>query len=152
MNEIFDTAIKLLSNKNHSSMELKTILEQQFSSLADSQSLIDQTMVRLEELHLISDEFIANSQAQRYMHKGNQFISQKLKQKGFDKAYIDTLIEQLPCELERALPEAQKKLKSIASHDARTQENKLLRFLSGRGFGANTCYQVINHLKEEGVL
>ena len=149
MNEVFNAALKHLSARNVSENELSALLEKEFSAKPEVDELVSQTMGRLKELHLINDSFIANSQAQRYQHKGNRFIIQKLQQKGIDKDEIDNTIESLPCELERALPEARKKIRTMQSLDAKGKENKLLRFLSSRGFGANTCYQVIDELKEE---
>jgi len=149
MNEVFNAALKHLSARNVSENELSALLEKEFSAKPEVDELVSQTMGRLKELHLINDSFIANSQAQRYQHKGNRFIIQKLQQKGIDKEAIDHTIESLPCELERALPEARKKIRTMQSLDAKGKENKLLRFLSSRGFGANTCYQVIDELKEE---
>ena len=95
MNDIFNAALKHLSAKNCSKSELKCILEKEFSSKHNVDELIEQTITRLEELHLINDDFIANSQAQRYQHKGNRFIAQKLQQKGLDKEFIDNTIESL---------------------------------------------------------
>lgn len=149
MNEVFNAALKHLSARNVSENELSALLEKEFSAKPEIDELVSQTMGRLKELHLINDSFIANSQAQRYQHKGNRFIIQKLQQKGIDKDEIDNTIESLPCELERALPEARKKIRTMQSLDAKGKENKLLRFLSSRGFGANTCYQVIDELKED---
>lgn len=149
MNEVFNAALKHLSARNISENELSALLEKEFSAKPEVDELVSQTMGRLKELHLINDSFIANSQAQRYQHKGNRFIIQKLQQKGIDKDAIDKTIESLPCELERALPEARKKIRTIKTLDAKGKENNLLRFLSSRGFNANTCYQVIDELKEE---
>lgn len=149
MNNIFNVALKHLSAKNHSTTELKAILEKEFSSMPDLDEVLQQTIARLEELHLINDNFIANSQVQRYQHKGDRFIGQKLQQKGFDKEFIDKTLKSLPDEFERALPEARKKLQILRNLEPKTKENKLLRFLSSRGFSAATCYQVIDELKGE---
>lgn len=151
MNNIFNAALKHLSAKNYSTTELTAILKKEFSSLPDVDELLQQTVARLEELHLINDNFIANSQAQRYQHKGDRFIAQKLQQKGFDKEFIDNTIKSLPDEFERALPEALKKLQTLRKLEPRAKENKLLRFLSSRGFSATTCYQIIDELKSEPV-
>lgn len=126
MNDIFNAALKHLSAKSCSKNELKCILEKDFSSLNNVDDLIEQTIARLEKLHLINDSFIANSQAQRYQHKGNRFIAQKLQQKGLDKEFIDNTIESLPSEFERALPEARKKLQTMQNLEPKAKENKLL--------------------------
>lgn len=149
MTEMFNVALKHLSARNTSISELSSMLEKEFSSNPEVDELVVQTISRLKELHLIDDNNIANNLAQRYQHKGNRFVVQKLQQKGLDKESIDSAIESLPCEVERALPEARKKLRSVSSLENQAKENKLLRFLSSRGFGANTCYQVIDELKEE---
>jgi len=148
MSNLFNAALKHLSAKNCSTNELKSILEKEFSSIPNIDEKIEKTIVRLKELHLINDNYIASSQAQRYQHKGNRFIAQKLQQKGFDDEFIDDTIQSLPSEFERALAEARKKIRSMASLEPKAKENKLLRFLSSRGFNASTCYQVLNELKD----
>ena len=149
MSEMFDVALKHLSTRRISISELKSLLEKDFSSTPNVDELVEKTINRLKGLNLINDSYIASNQAQRYQHKGNRFIIQKLQQKGIDEESIDNAIESLPSEFERALPEARKKLRSIHNLEAKSKENKLLQFLSSRAFSANTCYQVIDELKED---
>ena len=149
MNNIFNAALKHLSTKNCSKYELISRLESQFSSTKNIDKLIKQTIARLEELHLINDAFYAQSIAERYQHKGDRFIKQKLQQKVFDEATIESTLQSIDAEFERALVEAQKKLRSINDLESKARDNKLLRFLSSRGFSAQTCYQVINTLKSD---
>jgi len=149
MNNIFNAALKHLSNKNCSTAELKSTLESQFSSTKNIESITKQTIARLEELHLINDNFYAESIAGRYQHKGDRIIRQKLQQKGVDNDIIESTLQSIETEVERAIPEAQKKLRSISDLETKARDNKLLRFLSSRGFSAKTCYQVIDAIKSD---
>lgn len=149
MNDIFNEALKCLSAKGCSTTELASILESKFSSISNIDEIIEKTIARLEELHLINDTFFANSVAQRHQHKGDRFIVQKLQQKGFDGSVIDSALKSLPSEFERALPEARKKRRTLHSLEPMARDNKMLRFLSSRGFNSSTCYQIIDELKSE---
>lgn len=149
MNIVFNAALKHISAKNIAIYELRKKLESEFSSLEDVDEKVDSAIKRLQELNLLNDEFIASSQAERYQHKGNRFIEQRLKQKGIDEQSIKQALDALPDEHARALEAAQKKLRTLKNDDTQARNNKLLRFLSSRGFGAGICYQVLDELKEE---
>jgi len=149
MDIVFNAALKRISAKNIAISELRKKLESEFSSLEEVDEKVNSAIKRLKELNLLSDEFIASSQAERYQHKGNRFIEQRLKQKGIDEQSIKQALDALPDEYTRALEAAQKKLRTLQSDDTQARNNKLLRFLSSRGFGAGTCYQVLDELKEE---
>lgn len=146
---LFNTALKLLSNRDTTTAELARLLEKEYPNLKDIDNEIEKTLNRLEKLHLLNDNNLANNLARKYQHKGNRFIKQNLKQKGLSEDLIESAIAELPFEQERALIEAQKKWRTIKGDDARAKENKLLRFLSGRGFSADACYYCIDALKNE---
>lgn len=142
--DIFNAALKHLSAINCSTSELKSILEAKFSFIVKIDEIVEKTIARLKELHLINDEFYASSLAQNHQHKGDRFIVQKLQQKRFSEEVVAHAIQSLPSEFERALPEARKKLQTLPSLGPKEKNNKLLSFLSSRGFSASTCYKIID--------
>ena len=152
MCEIFNEALKQLATKNQSTTELKSILEAKFSALANVDDVIAKTISRLIELHLINDTFFAESIAERYQHKGDRFIKQKLQQKGFNGQTIEKTLQSLESELERALPEAKNKFRTLQDLELKARKNKLLQFLSSRGFSDHTCYQIIDKIKSESTI
>jgi len=149
VNTVFNAALKYLSAKNLTESELRVRLENEFASLADVDEQVNNALKRLNELHLINDSFIANSQAERYQHKGNRFIKQRLKQKGVDEQSIEQALDALPDEHERAFEAARRKWRSLNNETKQAKDNKLLRFLSGRGFSSAVCYQVLEEMEDE---
>ena len=144
--QLFNASLKHLSSHNITTHELQSLLEKEFSNLENLDEEIRETIARLEELHLINDDYFAKNIARKYQHKGNRFIKQSLMQKGMSEALANDAITSLPPETERALIEAQKKWRSIKGDDHRGKENKLLRFLSGRGFSMESCYHCLKQI------
>lgn len=85
-------AIKLMADRACSERDLRRRLEKEFVELTDLDKRIDESIARLRELHLINDNRLAESIAQRYSHKGNRFIAQTLRQKGIPDEVITTVI------------------------------------------------------------
>lgn len=108
MNMIISTAIKLLSESNCSERDLRRRLEKECADLPEIDQCIESTIVRLRELHLINDNRLAESFAQRYIHKGNRFITQTLLQKGVGEEVIAAALVNIGDEYSRALDEARK--------------------------------------------
>ena len=109
MSSIIEVAIKLLSDRNCSEHELKQQLEREFSNLPDLDARIASAIIRLRELHLINDNRLAESLAERYEHKGNRFITQTLRQKGVSDDVIIDALRSLGDEVTRAMDEARRK-------------------------------------------
>lgn len=150
MSTLIDVAINLLSERQYTEHELKKQLEKSFADVPNIDGVINATIERLRELHLINDFHLAQSIALRYSHKGDRFIIQFLRQKGIDVEVIDKALAVLGDEYPRALDEA--RLKGRESHGERPEKRKaqLVRFLSGRGFSHETIKSVVSHLSEEG--
>ena len=149
MDQLFSKALTLLTSKNLTTLELRQQLESEFSSLNDIDTLIDETINKLNDLHLINDNHIAESLARRYSHKGDLFIKRKLSQKGISDESIELAIQELEPERNRALSEARKKLQTLKGLDIHAIESKLVKFLSGRAFSSVACFDAVKTIKEE---
>ncbi len=141
---IIEVAIKLLSDHNCSEFELVRRLEKEFADLPDVDARIESAVKRLRELHLINDQRLAESLAERYEKKGNRFITQVLKQKGVNDEVIAEALSSLGDEYARALLEARKRDESPEK-----TKNRLYRFLSGRGFSFEIITKVVQQLQNE---
>ena len=149
MSQILSVAIKLLSDRNCSERDLRYHLEKEFIELPDLDKHIDESIARLRELHLINDNRLAESIAQRYSHKGNRFIAQTLKQKGVTEESITSALSGLDAEYSRALDEARKKVSRKTGKSIEEFKMSLVRFLSGRGFSHDSIKAVIRDLGNE---
>ena len=150
MNQMLSVAIKLLSDRNCSERDLKRHLEKEFVELPELDKCIDESIARLRELHLINDNRLAESVAQRYSHKGNQFIAQILRQKGVGDEVIANVLDSLDDEYRRALDEARRKGSRKTGKGLDELKTNLVRFLSGRGFSHDSIKAVIRDLSDEG--
>jgi regulatory protein len=111
---------------------------------------IDESIARLRELHLINDNRLAESLAQRYSHKGNRFIAQTLRQKGIADEVITSVLKNMDDEFSRALDEARKKGSRKTEKSTDKMKTNCVRFLSGRGFSHDSIKAVIKALSDEG--
>lgn len=149
MNTMLSTAIKLMADRFSSEKELKLRLEKEFAHEPELDTLIEETIKRLRELHLLNDNRLAESLAQRYSHKGNRFIQQTLRQKGFSDEVIAIVLQEVDDEYNRALNEAKRKLNRAPKKSNEDLKSSLVRFLSGRGFSFDTIKLVIAALNVE---
>ncbi|RUR04923.1 regulatory protein RecX [Legionella sp. km772] len=149
MSSMLSVAIKLMAERSTSENDLKQRLEKEFADEPHLDVLINETIMRLRELHLINDSRLAESLAQRYSHKGNRFIQQILRQKGFSEEIITSVLKEVEDEGSRALAEAKKKLGRATKKSADETKRGLVCFLSGRGFSFETINSVIEELHEE---
>jgi regulatory protein len=150
MNQILSVAIKQLSDRNCSERDLRRHLEKEFMALPELDKCIDESIARLRELHLINDNRLAESIAQRYSHKGNRFIAQTLRQKGVSDEVITCALDSLNDEYSRALDEARRKGGRKTEKSVEEIKTGLVRFLSGRGFSHDSIKAVIRELRDEG--
>lgn len=150
MNACLDVAMKLLSEKPYTERELGKQLEKIFADKPDSDDLVQNTLKRLNELHLINDHRLAQGIAARYAHKGNRFTIQSLRQRGIGDEVIEGVLAQLGDEYSRALDEARRKSRTVSNEPPEKAKTQLYRFLSGRGFAYETIKAVCQQLSDEG--
>lgn len=152
MNKMLSTALKQLFDRNCSERDLRRHLEKKFIELPELDKCIDECIARLHELHLINDNRLAESMAQRYSHKGNRFITQLLSQKGVINEIIANTLSKLDDEYSRALDEARRKRHQETGKGLEELKTSLTRFLSGRGFTHDSIKAAIKNLSDDGFL
>lgn len=150
MSQMLSVAMKWLSARNCSERDLRRHLEKEFVELPEVDKCIDESIARLRELHLINDNRLAESIAQRYSHKGNRFIAQSLRQKGVSDGIISSVLDSLDDEYNRALDEARRKGARKTGKSLEEIKVSLVRFLSGRSFSHDSIKTVISQLSDEG--
>ena len=106
-------ALKILSGRAISEVELHRRLIKDFANLPAVDQEVHATIEHLKDLHLINDLRIAENLALRFSHKGNRYIKVILAQKGVKEDVIDEMLEKLDPEEQRAFIEAKKKLRSF---------------------------------------
>ncbi len=147
---LMDTAMKLLSDKPYTEFELGKQLEKMFADTPNAGTLIQNTLKRLHELHLLNDHRLAEGIAARYTHKGNSFTIQILRQRGIRDEVIEEVLAQLGDEYPRALDEARQKCSSLREEHPEKAKIQVYRFLLGRGFSYDTIKTVCKELGNEG--
>lgn len=144
---LFDSALKLLSDKHCTEYELRKQLAKKFTHLEQLEKQIEDTIHRLRELHLINDSRLAEIVAQRYNHKGNRFIYQKLKRKGIGDDIIAKTLAILDKESERAIEVLRKS--NYSEGTISNKPTKWLRFLYNRGFSLKAIDEAASDLQAE---
>ena len=145
-----EASITYLGHRARTEHEVRTRLkEKKFS-----EEIVDKVITRLYELSYLDDEqFALNYTKSRFNFKGYgpQRIRAELRRLGIAATLIDkTLSEQLNQEdlQERALQEAQKRLKKLRNEENLTKKRrKLFQFLMRRGHTADIAREVIEQLE-----
>ena len=139
-------AMQILAKSMMSESELIHKLRLRLADQKNCEELIDYSIERLKVLRILNDYHAAESIARRHFNKGDRLIRQKLKSAGIDEINSAQVIAELGDERVRAKEAALKKLSSYQTESPLQKENKLIRFLSSRGFSAETCYSVAKEI------
>lgn len=146
--DCLNTAIRMLTRRDHSATELARKLKQrQFEK-----DRIQTTLAKCRRLHYLDDEkFAANYilQLQRRGY-GPRRIRQKLVEKGLERQLITRALEASGIEKkEFAICQAvlEKKLKTlIPGPNQKAIKERLYRFLSARGFSPAVIRETLNQI------
>lgn len=139
-----DRALALLARRDHSCLELRRKL-----ATHGEAAEIEEVLARLQELGLLSEQRFANARAgSRSQRFGDRRIRHDLQQAGVSSVLIEEAVTGLAqTELERARSVWQKKFG--ARPQTAQDYARQARFLSGRGFGADTVRRVLREMPEE---
>ncbi len=135
------SALRILAIRSHPRAELHRKLRQRSFPNDRIEALLD----RLESMGYLNDAEAARSWVNRRVRTrpmGRRSMAQELKRLGLSDSIIEDTISQAyegEAELEHARRAAEKKLKSLGGKDK--LRDRLLRFLQGRGFSAQICFQ-----------
>lgn len=125
---LLDSALKIISNRPHSKQEVIKFLQKK----TKDDTLINQTIEKLEKAKLINDEAFAKwyvESRSRTRPRGQRLLEQELKQKGISN---DVNINE--SELASAALEKKKNIKS---------REQAIRFLQYRGFSWDAIAPVV---------
>lgn len=132
-------ALKLLSQREHSRLELERKLTEHVEEGDDLPGILD----LLEQRGFISAERVAESIVHRKATRfGTARVVQEMRSKGLDDDTVRAATEHLrDTELQRAHMLWQQKYRQPASTPQ--EQLKQMRFLAARGFGADVVRKVI---------
>lgn len=138
-------ALRYLSQREHSRLELERKLARHVADLPDStaQQQIAAALDELTACGLLCEQRVADSvlsgQGQRF---GSHRLKQTLQSKGLPPAMVaQTLQQARGTELERALQVWQRRFGAAATDAA--ERARQMRFLAGRGFDADVIRRVV---------
>jgi regulatory protein len=140
-----NTAIRILTNRDHSFYELKQKLQQR----AIENEVIGAVMAECERLNYINDERTARLYISQLNRKcfGKRYIKMALKKKGLRGDAIENILLQKCSEVEERKKAARllgKKMKaSNQEKEAAKKRDNIYRFLYARGFSKDVITDLI---------
>ena len=145
--QAMNTAVRILTNRDHSKYEIKQKLRQR----GFAGKVIDAVIVKCERLGYLDDKRTAQVYISQLKRKcfGKRYIRLALKKKRMSGAAIDKiLLESYPGddEYEYARRLLEKKMKAFAREtDPKKKSDKIYRFLYGRGFNTAVISDLIRN-------
>ncbi len=144
-----DSALRLLSRRNHSKYELKLkLLKKKFSK-----EVIQKVLVELEDKDLLNDEQFARELVDERLNRKNEGINKirnSLFQKGVNREIIDKVLDSKLDEetmVESALKLASKRLKLLDKlDDSQKKKQKIYSYLANKGYSFDQIKLVIEKL------
>lgn len=141
----WQSAIDLLSRRNHSMAEMRTKLKQRGFSLSEIEAVLE----ACQKDNYINDDATAEMWIRNFIRKGlgPYRIRLGLKQKGLDPEAFDRYLDNnpdTPDPLETARQALlRKKSAFLRETDSRRRQQKMYRFLYNKGFSGETISQAI---------
>jgi regulatory protein len=132
-------ALRLLSNREHSRLEL----ERKLRAFEDEPGSLAQALDELQAKGFISEQRVLESVVNRRAGKlGAQRIQQELQDKGLAPAAVAAVVAELRAtELTRAHEVWRKKFASVATEPR--ERARQMRFLAARGFSGDVIRRVV---------
>ena len=142
-------AVAYLSRREHSRAELA----QKLSPFESDASVVEALLDQLAAQGWQSDErFVANTVNAKASRQGRALIEQSLRQKGVDKALIETLASTLgPTEVVRATEVWQRRFGLKPADPTSQGYAKQARFLMSRGFQPETVHKVLAKQRDQSL-
>jgi regulatory protein len=142
-----DQAVRFLSYRPRSTAEVRQNLEKKDYTPA----IVEAAMERLEHLGYVDDMAFARfwlENRSTFKPRGAMALRYELRQKGIGDAIIDQVLDDLD-EDDGAYRAASEKARRLRGSDRETFRRKLGGFLQRRGFGFETCRNVIDQIEIE---
>ena len=144
----FNTAVRLLARRDHTSLEILQKLNQRGFSI----EIIDTVLSECKRLNYIDDERTARVYIGQLARKGFGLrrIRMELKKKGLSGDRFEALLKVNASEIDEqkiAQRILQKKIKSLKKEDDdKKRSAKVYRFLYSRGFSKSVISEVVRKL------
>jgi len=149
--EVKNSAFRYLSNRNHSSFELKNKLRKKgFESAIIETVVLDLRNKKHLNDFTFAENFVRNRVERR--KEGVMKITSELFKKGISRDIISEVTESIkehPQNIENAIELGKSKLEKIQKRgetDYNKIKSKLFNFLKGRGFTSDVIFNVIGKL------
>ncbi len=157
--KLLDQALKFLSYRPRTEKEVRIYLEKRTKlfkgniaiAILDLKRITEKILKKLEDMGLIDDKaFVAWWLEQRttFRPRGKQALRMELRQKGIAESLVDEMVGRVD-EIQLAQKIAQKKLKSYQKLDQKVFRQKMVAFLSRRGFSWETIKTVLEQLSQK---
>jgi len=139
-----DKAMGLLSKSSKTEKQVRDYLQKKGFTL----SLCDKVIEKLKEYRFVNDELYAENYVECYKSKkGKYLIERELKLKGCGEEVIKKALENVEEDTDSAYEIAVKFLKG-KEKDKKTLSSVYRKLLS-KGYGYDTCNEVLDRLKDE---
>jgi len=144
-----ETALRLLTRRDHTSFEILQKLEQR----GYGGGIIDRVLAKCRRLDYIDDERTARIYIGQLARRGFGFrrIRVELRKKGLAGERFETILNQRRDEIDEhkiARKVMLKKMKSFKNvEDLQERRNKMYRFLHSRGFEASVISELIREIR-----
>ncbi len=152
--EVKNSAFRYLSNRSHSTLELRTKLRQKgFDPEIIQKVLIDLNDKKYLNDFTFAENFVRNRVERR--KEGIVKITSELYKKGITREVIEEVtgsISENPKNYENAYELGKSKFEKImkrGASDKNKTKSKLFNFLRGRGFTSDVIFEVIGKVVEE---
>lgn len=144
------SAIKRLSNRDYTRLEIKEYIEKRFDLNEEEIELILET---LEDKRFLDDDRYIEDKISyfRYQYRGNQWILKDLLSRGLDETKILIELENEDDEtyIQRGLKRAESFLKRSKGGSKVYRLDRLKQHLAYQGYEFNIIYEIINKIEDE---
>ena len=145
--KLLERVLKFLSIRPRSRQEIINYLKKK---IPQDEILREKALKEIEALDLIDDRDFAYwwvEQRMTFRPKGKRALFFELKQKGLEKSLIEEVLNEKIDELALAQPLAEKKWLSLKKLPPMVGQQKLVGFLSRRGFSWEVIKKVLDRVK-----
>jgi regulatory protein len=144
-----EKALELLALRDHAGGELRTKLLQK----GYDKHIIPEVIAYLESKGYLDDRRFAESYAGELTgvkRLGSRKVREKLFQRGVDSGVIREVLDSFDAEreAENCRYHYRKKKRTLPGKDEKKEQQKLIRFLQGKGFGWNVIARVMGEDRE----
>jgi regulatory protein len=144
--KLLQKSLKFIAIRPRSQKEISVYLQKKSSKNQGKRKLV---LAELSKLGLIDDEAFVDwwlEQRATFRPKGKKALMMELRLKGIDRDLIEDFLSEKVDEENLARKAALKKIASLKSLSSEAQREKLIGFLSRRGFNWNVIKKTLDEI------